>query len=179
MPGTPSYPYLATNADGVPTDGPFPTSGEALREVLARGQERFNIYCSMCHGQTGDGNGMIVQRGFVRPPSYHIDRLRTAPVGHFYQVITNGYGAMYSYGDRIPPADRWAIVAYIRTLQASAAMPVDSLPKDQRDDILKAASAGAAEDAMTPAAPPAATDTSTSAPAANAPTTGPSQPGGM
>jgi hypothetical protein len=89
------------------------------RELLERGRERYDIYCSPCHGRTGDGNGMIVQRGFPAPPSYHIDRLRNAPVGHFYDVITRGYGVMYSYAARVEPADRWAIAAYIRVLQQS------------------------------------------------------------
>jgi mono/diheme cytochrome c family protein len=87
--------------------------------LLARGQQRFNIYCAPCHGRSGDGAGMIVQRGFPAPPSYHTDRLRNAPDSHFYQVISDGYGTMYPYADRITPHDRWAIVAYIRALQLS------------------------------------------------------------
>jgi len=87
------------------------------REVLLRGQERFNIYCAPCHSRTGEGNGIIPQRGYPAPPSYHIDRLRTAPVGHFFDVITRGYGVMYSYANRVAPEDRWAIAAYIRALQ--------------------------------------------------------------
>lgn len=94
---------------------PFPVT----REVLDRGQERFDIYCSPCHGRTGDGNGMIVQRGFPQPPSFHLDRLRTAPDGHFYDVITHGFGTMYNYAARVKPTDRWAITAYIRALQLS------------------------------------------------------------
>ena len=89
------------------------------REDIERGRQLFNINCAMCHGATGKGNGMIVQRGFPHPPSFYLDRLRNAPHGHFYNVISNGYGAMYSYGDRIEPADRWKIVAYIRALQLS------------------------------------------------------------
>lgn len=92
------------------------------KETIQRGQERFNIYCTPCHGRLGDGNGMISKRGFAlrRPPaSYHTDRLRAMPVGHFFDVITNGYGAMYSYAARVEPQDRWAIAAYIRTLQLS------------------------------------------------------------
>ncbi|MDP9174038.1 MAG: cytochrome c [Planctomycetota bacterium] len=108
-------------------DGPFPTRGPALRQILYHGQQQFTIYCAMCHGDGGDGRGIIVQRGFVPPPSYHIDRLRQAPVGHLFDVITNGSGAMYSYGDRVPPADRWAIVAYIRALQMSQGMPADQV----------------------------------------------------
>lgn len=87
--------------------------------LIDRGQERYNIYCIVCHGPTGNGDGMIVRRGFVRPPTYHDDRLRNAPVGHFYDVITNGWGRMNGYAEKIQPADRWAIVAYIRALQYS------------------------------------------------------------
>lgn len=92
------------------------------KELLLRGQERFNVYCSPCHGQLGDGEGMIANRGFkLRRPvgNYHTPRLRAMPVGHFYDVITNGYGTMYSYASRVEPRDRWAIVAYIRALQLS------------------------------------------------------------
>jgi cytochrome c553 len=88
-------------------------------ELMDRGQQRFNIYCSPCHGEAGDGNGMIVQRGYKHPPSYHIDRLRRAPIGYFFDVMTNGYGAMPDYAEQIPAADRWAIAAYIRALQLS------------------------------------------------------------
>ncbi|HET7184714.1 MAG TPA: cytochrome c [Terriglobales bacterium] len=94
---------------------PFP----ATREVLERGRERFNIYCSPCHSQLGDGNGMIVQRGFRRPPSFYEQRLRQAPLGHFYDVMTNGFGAMPDYAAQVNSRDRWAIAAYIRALQAS------------------------------------------------------------
>ncbi len=89
------------------------------RRMLERGRERFEIYCAVCHGRTGEGNGMIVQRGFPAPPSFHEKRLRDAPVGHFFDVITNGYGVMYSYASRVAPEDRWAIAAYIRALQLS------------------------------------------------------------
>ena len=87
---------------------------------LDRGQAQFNALCAMCHGQTGDGNGMVVRRGFVPPPSYYEQRLRDAPIGHFYNVITDGYGAMYPYYDRVQPDDRWRIAAYIRALQLGA-----------------------------------------------------------
>ncbi len=103
---------------------PFPVT----KAVLERGRERFNIYCAPCHARTGDGNGMIVQRGFRRPPSYHIDRLRNAPLGHFFDVITNGFGAMPDYSAQIPARDRWAIVAYIRALQLSQYAPATLLP---------------------------------------------------
>jgi len=89
------------------------------RADMDRGEERFNIYCSPCHGRTGEGNGMVVQRGYRRPPSFHIDRLRQADPGHFFDVMTNGFGAMPDYKVQIAPRDRWAIVAYIRALQLS------------------------------------------------------------
>ena len=88
-------------------------------ELLYRGRTRFDAMCAECHDRTGSGNGMIVQRGFPQPPSFHVDRLRNAPIGHFYDVISNGYGVMYPYAARVEPEDRWAIVAYIRTLQLS------------------------------------------------------------
>lgn len=92
---------------------PFPVT----EEILNRGQERFQIFCSVCHGMTGEGDGMIVRRGFRRPPSYYEQRLREAPVGHFFDVVTNGWGAMPSYAAQVPVQDRWAIIAYIRALQ--------------------------------------------------------------
>jgi mono/diheme cytochrome c family protein len=97
------------------TEFPVPVD----EELVNRGQNRFNIYCIVCHGPTGNGDGMIVRRGFPQPPTYHDDRLRNAPVGHFFDVMTNGWGKMNSYAAQITPADRWAIVAYIRTLQLS------------------------------------------------------------
>lgn len=97
------------------------------RALLRRGQERYAIYCAVCHGSVGDGRGPVVQRGFPAPPSYHIARLRDAPDRHFYDVITHGHGVMYSYADRVEPADRWAIVAYIRALQLSQHAPVGEL----------------------------------------------------
>lgn len=100
--------------------------------LLERGQQRFDIYCAPCHSRVGDGQGIIVQRGFPAPPSYYIERLQNAPIQHFYDVITNGYGAMYSYADRVAPPDRWAIIAYIRTLQASASASLDDVPPDKR-----------------------------------------------
>ena len=103
------------------------------REVLARGRERFNIYCSPCHDQAGTGNGMIVQRGFRQPQSYHSDRLRAAAPGYFYGVIKNGFGLMSSYSYQVPRAeDRWAIVAYIRALQLSQYATLDDIPDEQR-----------------------------------------------
>jgi len=106
---------------------PFPVS----QEVLARGRERFNIYCSPCHSRLGDGNGLIPQRGFRRPPSYHIERLRKAPLGYFFDVMTNGFGAMPDYSAQIQPSDRWAIVAYIRALQLSQNATKAEVPPGQ------------------------------------------------
>ena len=102
-----------------------PAASEAL---LARGRERFDIYCSPCHGLAGDGDGVIVAHGFPTPPSYHVDRLVAAPAQHFYDVITQGYGVMYSYADRVDPHDRWAIATYIRALQLSRRAPVAQVP---------------------------------------------------
>jgi mono/diheme cytochrome c family protein len=102
------------------------------RELVERGHERFDIYCSVCHGSTGDGNGIIVHRGFPLPPSFHTDRLREAPIGHFYRVITYGYGIMFSYAARVPPEDRWAIAAYIRALQLSTTFKLAELPESAR-----------------------------------------------
>lgn len=100
--------------------------------LLRRGQERFRIYCTPCHSELGDGHGMVVQRGFPAPPSYHTARLRNAPVQHFYDVITHGYGAMYSFAYRVQPADRWAIAAYIRALQRSQNATVADLTPEQK-----------------------------------------------
>lgn len=110
---------------------PFPVT----HQVLLRGQERFNIFCSPCHGRTGMGNGLVVQRGFKAPPSLHDDRLRAAPEGHFFDVITNGFGAMPSYATQIPVTDRWAIIAYIRALQLSEHATIDAVPPDQRSKL--------------------------------------------
>ncbi|WP_337176211.1 cytochrome c [Paludisphaera sp.] len=101
--------------------------------LLARGRQRYDIYCTPCHGQLGDGRGVIVQRGFSPPPSYTERRLVEAPLGHFFDVITNGHGTMYSFAARVAPQDRWAIAAYIRALQLSqGAKPADLPPEDQR-----------------------------------------------
>ena len=110
---------------------PFPIT----RADLDRGRERYNVYCTPCHDYTGTGRGMIVQRGFPQPPSYHIQRLRDAPVGHFYEVMTNGFGVMYSYAARIEPADRWRIAAYIRVLQLSRNATVQDVPADERQNL--------------------------------------------
>ena len=107
---------------------PFPVTAE----VMKRGQQRFNIYCSPCHGETGDGQGMIVQRGLKRPPSYHNDRLRKAPIGYFFDVMTNGFGAMLDYSQQVSPPDRWAIAAYIRALQLSQGATRGDVPAGQQ-----------------------------------------------
>ncbi|MBV8889157.1 MAG: cytochrome c [Alphaproteobacteria bacterium] len=114
---------------------PPPAPPPLTMAMLHRGQERFDIYCAPCHSRTGEGNGMIVQRGFPNPPSYFIERLRQAPIQHFYDVITNGYGVMFSYAQRVAPQDRWAIVAYIRALQASTDATLADVPADQRSAL--------------------------------------------
>jgi mono/diheme cytochrome c family protein len=106
------------------------------RALLARGRERFGIFCTPCHGLVGDGNGMVVQRGLRQPPSFHIERLREAPDGHYFDVMTAGYGAMASYASRIPPRDRWAITAYIRALQLSQNAKLEDVPAEQRSRLL-------------------------------------------
>lgn len=105
------------------------------RELLARGQDRFNIFCSPCHDRVGNGDGMIVQRGYRRPPSYHIDRLRDAPIGHFFDVITKGFGVMPDYAAQVPPADRWAIAAYVRALQLSQNAALPDVPPGAREQL--------------------------------------------
>jgi mono/diheme cytochrome c family protein len=105
------------------------------RELLGRGQQRFNIYCLPCHGYVGDGDGLVVQRGFSPPPSFNSDRLRAVPVGHIFDVVTNGLGSMPSYAAQIPVADRWAIAAYVRALQLSQHATVDDVPPDQRAQL--------------------------------------------
>ena len=116
---------------------PFPVTAD----VMARGQERFNVFCSPCHGRTGQGNGMVVQRGFRAPPSYHDERLRNAPVGYFFDVMTHGFGAMQDYAAQVPVADRWAIAAYIRAIQLSQNATVDDVPADRRADLDRVAPA--------------------------------------
>jgi hypothetical protein len=118
--------------NGVEADEfPFPIT----RADLLRGQQRYNIYCTPCHDYTGNGKGMVVERGFPHPPSYNIQRLREAPAGHFFAVITNGFGSMYSYASRVDPADRWRIAAYIRALQLSQNASVDDVPEAERQKL--------------------------------------------
>jgi len=105
------------------------------QELLERGQERYAIFCSPCHGLQGDGQGMVAMRGMKHPPSYHDDRLRKSPNGYFFDVITNGFGGMLGYSAQIPPRDRWAIVAYVRALQLSRNAKVSDLPADLRQKL--------------------------------------------
>ncbi|HJV26909.1 MAG TPA: cytochrome c [Aromatoleum sp.] len=124
----------ATAAAGIPY--------AVTRAVLERGRERFTIYCQPCHSPVGDGDGLIVRRGFPAPPSFHIERLRSAPDRHFFEVITRGYGVMYPYADRVRPEDRWAIVAYIRALQLSQGAKAAELPDEVRRELAQAAGEG-------------------------------------
>lgn len=105
---------------------------EITRAGLERGRERYEIFCAPCHGQTGQGDGMIVRRGYRRPPSFHTDQLRERPAGHYYDVMTNGFGVMPSYAAQVPVRDRWLIAAYVRTLQASQNAPAEVLPAQER-----------------------------------------------
>jgi mono/diheme cytochrome c family protein len=125
--------FVATGKiGGQDADGfPFPVT----EQVMDRGQERFNIYCSECHGRLGDGNGMIPARGYRRPPSFHTQSLRTAKTGHFFDVMTNGFGAMPPYAPQVPVNDRWAIVAYIRALQLSQNGTINDVPPAMRAQL--------------------------------------------
>jgi len=118
--------------DGKPLpEFPFPVT----KQVLQRGQDRFNVYCSPCHDRLGEGNGMVVRRGYRHPPSYHIDRLRQVPDGYLFDVITNGFGAMPDYAAQIPVRDRWTVVAYIRALQLTHNANVSDVPADARSQL--------------------------------------------
>jgi len=120
--------YTGKTGNEPSTRFPFPVS----QSVLARGQQRFNVYCSPCHDRTGSGNGMIVRRGYRKPPSFHIDRLRGMPVGYFFDVITHGFGVMPDYAAQIPVEDRWAIVAYVRALQLSQHATLADVPANEQ-----------------------------------------------
>jgi mono/diheme cytochrome c family protein len=122
-----SYFYTGKFGDMPGDYVPFPVTDD----VLSRGRERFNIYCAPCHSRVGDGNGIIPQRGYRHPPSYHIERLRKAPLGYFFDVMTNGFGAMPDYSSQIPPRDRWCIVVYIRALQLSQNATTADVPAGQ------------------------------------------------
>lgn len=131
---------LADDALFIPKDSnafPLPLT----MDLLDRGQERFKIFCTPCHGLQGDGNGMVVMRGMKRPPTYHQPRLREVPNGYLFDVITNGFGAMQGYSAQIPPRDRWAIVAYVRALQLSRNAPVSDLPAELRQKLSQGGSA--------------------------------------
>lgn len=108
---------------------------EVTDDLIQRGQERYQIFCTPCHSPLGDGLGMVVRRGFKRPPSFHIDRLRQSPPGYFYDVMTNGFGAMSSYAEQVPVKDRWAIAAYVRALQLSQHATIDDVPADKRQQL--------------------------------------------
>jgi hypothetical protein len=110
-------------------------------QLLDRGQERYNIFCTPCHDAAGTGRGMVVQRGYRQPPSFHDERLRTAPVGHFYDVMTSGFGAMPDYRAQVPPEDRWAIVAYIKALQLSQSATAADVPGGNPEEANKARAA--------------------------------------
>jgi len=124
--------YTGKGPDGKPLDTfPFPVT----KDVILRGQDRFNVYCSPCHDRAGDGNGMIVRRGYRKPPSYHTDKIRQLQNGFIYDVITNGFGAMPDYAAQIPPRDRWAIVAYVRALQLSRSASINDVPAEARAQL--------------------------------------------
>jgi mono/diheme cytochrome c family protein len=119
-------------AGNVVAELPVPATGQALKQLLERGHQRFDIYCSACHGRLGDGHGMAVRRGFKQPPSFHDERLVNSPVGYYFDVMTHGFGVMPSYAPSIPPEDRWAIAAYVRALQLSQrAHLADLTPADR------------------------------------------------
>jgi mono/diheme cytochrome c family protein len=123
--------YTGKAGENDVTAFPFPIT----RDDLTRGQQRFNIYCTPCHGRLGDGNGLVVKRGFRQPPSYHIPRLKDAAAGHFFDVMTNGYGAMPSYASRVTPDDRWRITAYIRALQLAEGAGVTDVPAEEKQKL--------------------------------------------
>ena len=124
--------WYSGKLDGKDVDTfPFPIN----KADVERGRQRFDIYCSPCHSRIGDGNGMVVKRGFRQAADYHTERLINAPVGHFFDVITNGYGAMPSYAARVAPDDRWRIAAYIRVLQLSQNAKIEDVPEDKRASL--------------------------------------------
>jgi hypothetical protein len=139
VPGTVARGHLRTDAryfrgrDGADFVNELPM--KVTRPLLLRGQQRFDIYCAPCHSRTGDGEGMVVLRGFRHPPTFHQERLYNQPAGHFYDVITNGFGAMASYASRVPVEDRWAIVAYIRALQLAHNASLEDVPASERQAL--------------------------------------------
>lgn len=143
VPGTVAHGHLdeeMVTMTGVTAEGgyaatlPMPLTAE----LLERGHQRFDIFCSPCHGRTGDGRGMIVQRGFKQPTSYHVDRLRAQPVGYFFHIMTDGFGQMASYASQVPVEDRWAIAAYVRALQVAHAVPAGRLAEADRKALADA-----------------------------------------
>jgi mono/diheme cytochrome c family protein len=126
--------YTGQTGNVLATTFPVPVT----LDLVKQGQEAFNINCSVCHGRDGYGEGIVVQRGFPQPPSFHSERLRNAPVGHFFQVITHGYGVMYPFGSRITPEDRWAIISYIRALQLSQNATTDQMEPSDKTQLEKA-----------------------------------------
>ena len=136
--------FYTGKVDGEPVHD-LPAQVTVDQALLDRGQSRFNIYCSPCHSELGDGNGTVVQRGYKRPTSFHDPRLKGVGVGYFYDVITNGFGQMPDYSAQVAPADRWAIAAYIRALQLSQGATVDDVPADQRGGLDGKAPASAPE----------------------------------
>jgi len=154
-------PAVPGQAASLGEDGfPFKLSSDAstrkneIMEILNRGESRYNITCLPCHGKLGDGNGMIALRGFRHPPTYHQERLRTAPTSHFYDVMTNGFGAMPSYAEVLTPEDRWKIIAYIRALQASQDAKVGELNADDRQKLEAADTSGGKSETGAPAPTP-------------------------
>jgi mono/diheme cytochrome c family protein len=121
---------------------PFPVT----RELLARGRDRYNVYCTPCHGQTGMGNGMVVQRGYKPPPSLHAEPQRSQPLGYYFDVMTNGFGVMPDYRAQVTPEDRWAIAAYLRVLQLSQRASVEDVPADRRGELDQPAGASGSPD---------------------------------
>jgi mono/diheme cytochrome c family protein len=127
---------LAESSSGRAGLIPAPGNGPQYTTAnLERGRQQFNIYCAPCHGPAGDGDGYITRRGFPHPPSYHSTQLRAAPDSLYYNVITNGYGIMYPYGDRLAPADRWNVIAYIRALQLAEHAPLSDVPAAERQRL--------------------------------------------
>jgi mono/diheme cytochrome c family protein len=134
--------FTGKTAGGFVTEIPV----KVTTELVARGQSQFQVFCSPCHGRTGRGDGMVVQRGFKKPSSYHVDRLRQMPIGYFYDVISVGFGAMSDYAAQVPPQDRWAIAAYIRTLQLSQYAPASDVPEAKRALLERSVAASPTEE---------------------------------
>lgn len=130
--------YTGKSGGQAATEFPFAVT----RATLDRGQERYNIFCAPCHSEIGDGRGMVVQRGHRQPPSFHIDRLRQAPPGYVFDVITNGFGAMPDYRSQITPEDRWAVVAYLKALQLSQHATMADVPEAERATLGTGAASG-------------------------------------